>query len=117
MTTEEVVLGSFERKIVRAQVVTQQKDEYHFRNVMIHPCGMYAKCPFASEDTLTSVGEDGTVFLAVRNKTVAEHVTVKTKTVIGKAELTTFALQPIVTETNVGATALPLSRSIEFKLL
>ena len=52
-------------------------------NVMIHPCGLYAECQFASKDTLTSVGEDGTVFLAVRNKTAVEHDTVKTKTVIG----------------------------------
>ena len=62
VSTEKVVLGPFERKLVRAQVITQDPNEYLFRNVMIHPSGMQNRCPFVSEDTLTSVGEDSTVF-------------------------------------------------------
>ena len=34
-------------------------------------------------------------------KTAAEKVTIETKTVIGKAELTTFVLEPILLETYV----------------
>ena len=59
----------FERKLVRAQVITQDPNEYRFRNVMIRPSGVYNRSSFVSEDTLTSVGDDGTVYLAVRNKT------------------------------------------------
>ena len=91
---------------MHGKIITQQPNEYNSRNVMVHPCGTYAKCPFASEDSLTSVGENGPVFLAVRNKTPAEHVTVKSKTLIGKAELiTTFVLEPIAEDTNIKATA------------
>ena len=64
-STEKSLLGPLERKLVRAQVVSQQPNEDHFRNVVIHPTAVHNRCPFVSEDTLTSVGDDGTVFLAV----------------------------------------------------
>ena len=35
VSNENVILGSFERKLVRAQVISQHPNEYHFRNVMI----------------------------------------------------------------------------------
>ena len=84
VSTETVALGPFERKLVRAQVITQDLNEYLFRNVMIRPSGVHNRCPFVSEDTLTSVGEDGTVFLAVRNRTPSENLTFQSKTVPGK---------------------------------
>ena len=40
VSTEMVVLGPFERKLVRAQVITQDPNEYRFRNVMIRPSGV-----------------------------------------------------------------------------
>ena len=61
ISAEEVVLGPFERKIVRAKIITQQPDEFHFRNVMVHSCNMKSKSVFVSEDTLTSVGAEGMV--------------------------------------------------------
>ena len=103
---EQLVVGPFKRKIVRAQLVTLQTNKNHFSNVMIHPCGWYAKCPFVSEDSLASVGEDETVLMAVRNETAAEKATTKTKTVIGKAELTTFVLEPISVKTSREASSL-----------
>ena len=40
-STEMVVLGPFKRKLVRAQVITQDPNEYRFRNVMIRPSRVY----------------------------------------------------------------------------
>ena len=94
-STEKVVLGPFERRLVRARVITQDPNEYLFRNVMIRPSGAHNRSPFVSEDTLTSVGEDGTVYLAVRNKTANENLLLQSKTVLGKAEPTTFMFRPI----------------------
>ena len=79
VSTEKVVLGPFERKLIRAQVITQDANEYLFRNVMIRSSGVHKKCSFVSEDTLTSVGEDGSVFLAVRNRTANENLTLQTR--------------------------------------
>ena len=62
VSTDKVVLGPFERKLVRAQVITQDPNEYRFRNVMIRPSGVYNRSSFVSEDTLTSVGDDGTIY-------------------------------------------------------
>ena len=81
----EVTLGPFERKIVRAKIITQQPNEFHFRNVMIQSCSANSNATFASEDTLTSVGEDGVVFLALRNQTDKEGMRIKKQTVVGKA--------------------------------
>ena len=71
---------------------------------MIQPCGAYARCPFVSEDKLTLVGDDKN---AVWNKTARENVTIKTTTVIGKAELTTFELEPIFVKTQAESSLLP----------
>ena len=93
ISTEKVLLGPFERKLISAHVITQNPNEYLFRNVMIHPSGVHNKYSFVSEDTLTSVGPDGTVFLAVRNRTA--NLTIQSKTVLGKAAPTTFVFRPI----------------------
>ena len=99
ISTEKVVLGPYERKLVRAQVISQKHNEYLFRNVMIRPLGVHKRCPFVSEDTLTSVGDEGIVFIAVRNTATFENVTIPTKTVLGKAEPTNFVLQPVAADT------------------
>ena len=62
VSTEEVVLGPFERKVVRAKIITQQPDEFDFRKVMVHSCSMKCSSVFVSEDTLTSVEEGGILF-------------------------------------------------------
>ena len=95
VSAEEVTLGPFERKIVRAQVITQQSNEFHFRNVMVQPSSSKSNAIFVSEDTLTSVGEDGAVFLALRNQTSKEEVRIRKQTVIGMAALTTFVLNSV----------------------
>ena len=95
VSTDKVVLGPFERKLVRAQVITQNPNEYHFRNVMIRPSGVYNRSSFVSEDTLTSVGDDGTIYLAVRNKTSIENLQFPSRTFLGKAEPTVFKFRPI----------------------
>ena len=110
-STEKVVLGPFERKLVRPQVISQQPNKYLFRNVMIHPTGVYNRCSFVSEDTLTSVGDDGTVFLAVRNRTSHENVVIQSKTVLGKAESTTFMFKPIAIEQTGETSALFVERN------
>ena len=94
VSTEKVFLGPFERKLVRAQVITQHPNEYRFCNVMIRPSGMHHRSPFVSQDTLTSVGDDDTVFLAVRNTTSHDNITIHNKTVLGKAEPTFFVFEP-----------------------
>ena len=66
---------------------------------MIRPLGVHKRCPFVSEDTLTSVGDEGIVFIAVRNTAAFENVTIPTKTVLGKAEPTNFVLQPVAADT------------------
>ena len=98
VSTEKVVLGPFERRLVRAQVFTQEPNQYLFRNIMIRPSGAHNKCSFVSEDTLMSTGEDGSVFLAVRNRTANENFTLQSKTVLGKAEPTTFVFRPILVD-------------------
>ena len=98
VSMEGVVLGKFERKKVRAKVLTQHINEHHFRIVMVPPCWSYAKYRFVSEDTLTSVGQDETEFLAVRNKTATENV---------RKELTAFLLKPASVKTRSETFALP----------
>ena len=95
MSTDKVVLGPFERKLVRAQVITQDPNQYRFGNVMIRPSGMYNRSSFISEDTLTSVGDDSMVYLAIRNKTAPENLQIPSKTVLGKAEPTVFMFRPV----------------------
>ena len=80
---------------MRAKIITQQPNEFHFRNVMVHPCSIRSNLLFDSEDTLTSVGEDGVVFLALRNQTAKEGVRIKEQTVIGIAVLTTFVFNSV----------------------
>ena len=55
VSTKKIVQGPFERKLVKAQVISQQFNEYRFCNVMIHPTGAHNPRPFVSEDALTSV--------------------------------------------------------------
>ena len=98
VSTEKVILVPFERKLVTAPVISQHPNEYYFRNVMIRPRGVHKRCPFVSEDTLTSVGDEGTVFLTVRNTTSFEKMTVNNETVLGKAEPTNFMFQPVAAE-------------------
>ena len=95
VSAEEVTLGPFERKVVRAKIITQQPNVFHFRNVMVNPCNVKSNAVFVSEDTLTSVGEDGVVFLALKNQTAKEGVRIKEQTVIGKAVLTTFVFNSV----------------------
>ena len=95
VSAEEVTLGPFEQKVVRAKIITQQPNEFHFRNVMVHPCSIRSNSLFDSEDTLTSVGEDGVVFLALRNQTAKEGVRIKEQTVVGKAVLTNFVFNSV----------------------
>ena len=42
VSTENVVFIPFERKLVRAQVISQQPNEYLVRNFVIHPSGVYS---------------------------------------------------------------------------
>ena len=95
VSAEEVTLGPFERKVVRAKIITQQPNVFHFRNVMVNPCNVKSNAVFVSEDTLTSVGEDRVVFLALKNQTAKEGVRIKEQTVIGKAVLTTFVFNSV----------------------
>ena len=95
VSAEEVTLGPFERKVVRAKIITQQPNVFHFRNVMVNPCNVKSNAVFVSEDTLTSVGEDGVVFLALKNQTAKEGVRIKEQTVIGKAVLTNFVFNSV----------------------
>ena len=95
ISTEKVVIGPFERKLIRAHVITQNPNEYLFRNVMIHTSGVHNKYSIVSEDTLTSVGPDGTVFLGVRNRTANENLKLQSKSVLGEAAPTTFVFRPI----------------------
>ena len=55
VSAKEITLGPFERNVVRAKIITQQPDEFHFRNRMVHPCSMKSNSVFFSEDKLTSV--------------------------------------------------------------
>ena len=111
VSTDKVVLGPFERKLVRAQVITQDPNQYRFRNVMIRPSGMYNRSSFISEDTLTSVGDDGTVYLAIRNKTATENLQTPSKTVLGKAEPTVFKFKPVSVDQADG-TSIPLIEQV-----
>ena len=106
ISTEDVILGPFERKIVRAKIITQQPDIFLFRNVTVQSCSIKSSSVFVSEDTLTSVGEGGIVFLAILNQTDKERVKIKAQTVIGKAALTTFVLNYVLMQTEGEASKL-----------
>ena len=97
VSIEDVILGPVERKIVRAKIITQQPDI--FRNVTVQSCSIKSRSVFVLEDTLTSVGEGGIVFLAIRNQTDKERVKIKAQIVIGKAALTTFVLNSVLMQT------------------
>ena len=111
VSTDKIVLGPFERKLVRAQVITQDSNEYRFRNVMIRPSGVYNRSSFVSEDTLTSVGDDGTIYLAVRNKTAIENLQFPSRTFLGKAEPTVFKFRPIPVD-QTDRTSMPLIEQV-----
>ena len=111
VSTDKVVLGPFERKLVTAQVITQDPNQYRFRNVMIRPSGMYNRSSFISEDNLTSVGDDGTVYVAIRNKTATENLHIPSKTVLGKAEPTFFKFRPASVDQADG-TSIPLIEQV-----
>ena len=111
VSTDKVVLGPFERKLVRAQVITQDPNDYRFRNVMIRPSGVYNRSSFVSEDTLTSVGDDGTIYLAVRNKTAIENLQIPSRTFLGKAEPTVFKFRPIPVD-QTDRTSMPLIEQV-----
>ena len=87
VSTEEVVLEPFERNVIRAKIITQQSDEFHFCNVMVHSCCIRRYTNFR--------GGRGIVVIALRNQTDKERVRIKEQTVIGKALLTTFVLNPV----------------------
>ena len=97
-STEKIILGPFERTLVRAQIITQNPNEYLYRNVMIQPSGVHTRPSFVSENTLTSVREDGIVFLPVRNRTANENLILHSKTVLGKAQPTTFMFRPFMVD-------------------
>ena len=106
ISVEAMTLGSFEWKVVRAKIKTQQHNKFHyrnFRNVMVHPCSCKSNSSFVSEDTLTSVGEDGIDFLALRTQTADERIRIREQTVVGKAVLTNFVLNSIPIEDNCDA--------------
>ena len=62
---------------------------------MVYSCSMKSNSVFVSEDTLTSVGEEGIIFLALRNQIDKERIRIKKQIVIGKAALTTFVLKSV----------------------
>ena len=78
---------------------------------MIRPSGMHNRCPFVSEDTLISVGDEGTVFLAVRNRTSYEKTITQSKTVLGEAEPTTFVFRPMAVD-QTDETSVPIVEQI-----
>ena len=66
---EELVLGLFEQKLVKAQLINQVPKEFLFRNVMVTPRSTRRDIPLVLEDALTSFPLEGVVFLAVHSKT------------------------------------------------
>ena len=96
VSAQIVVLGHFERKVVRAKIITQQRDEFHFRDVLVHRHNSNTESPIVLEGTVTSVGERGVVFLAFRNQTAKERVGVEEETVVGETVLTKFVLKTIL---------------------
>ena len=77
---------------MRAKVKRQQPNEFHFRNVMVWSCSMESIPVFVSEGTPTSVGEEGIIFLTLRNQTDKERVKVKDQTKNGNATFIAFVL-------------------------
>ena len=86
VSSEEEVLHS----LVHTTIRDKKEKKFHFRNVMMHPYGAQIDSPFVLEDTLTSVGEEGVLFLALQNQVWSDRVQVKTPTVKGKAVLTKY---------------------------
>ena len=91
---------------MRAKIITQQPNEFHFRNVMVHPCNDKSNAVFVSEETLTSVGEVGVLYLAIRNQTDKEVVKIKGQTVAGKTVLTNFVFNSVPIQDSLEASKL-----------
>ena len=89
-------------------MITQQPKEFCFRNVMIHPLNFKSNTIFVTEDTLTSVGEDDVIFLALRNQTANERVKMKGQTVLEKAVLTSFVFNFVPIKEKSEALKLPV---------
>ena len=106
VSAEEVTLGPFERKVMRAKIITQQPNEFHFRNVMVHPCNVKSNAVFVSDDTLTSVGEDDVLYLAIRNQTNKEVDKIKGRTVVGNAVLTNIVYNSVPIQDSLEASKL-----------
>ena len=53
------------------------------------------------------MGEDGAVYLAIRNKTANENLQIPSKIVLGKAEPTVFMFEPVTVDRTNG-TFMPL---------
>ena len=58
----------------------------------MHPCNIKTDSTFVLEDSLSSLGEDGVFYLALRNQIANERVRRKEQTVVGKPVLTNFLL-------------------------
>ena len=106
VSATEILLGHFERKVVRAEIITQQHNEFQFSNIMVHPCSCTFNSSFVSEDTLTSVCKVGIVFSARRNQTAKESVRIREQTINGKAVITNLALNSIPIRINCEASKL-----------
>ena len=63
---------------------------------------------FVSEDTLTSVAEEGIIFLALRNQFDEEQIRIKDQTLIGKAALTTLVLNSVTMQNQSEASKLSI---------
>ena len=59
-----------------------------------------------------SIGKDGTVFLAVRNRTANERLILHSRTVLGKAQPTTVLFRPIMVDQTV-KTSVPLVEHVK----
>ena len=92
----------------RAKIIPQRYNEFYFRNVLAHPHNTKTDSPLVLEETLFSVGEDGVIYLALRNQTAKERMRIKKQTVVGKAVLTSFVLNSLSVDDKIEATTLPV---------
>ena len=91
---QDVTLDPYERKTVQAKVVTENREEFAYRNVMLTQQKSPVKSTIVLDDSLATVTGNNLLITAVKNPTNVK-VRLYSSTLIGMASLVTFNFEKI----------------------
>ena len=93
---QDIILEPFERLVVKAKLMTENPDEYAYRDVMITFVSheRSSNCDIFLDDCLSAVRPGGILYLHLRNQ-VNSRIAISAKSIIGKAFLVKTVFEPI----------------------